>query len=102
VQPAALREAILDRLAASPPSQPNQPLGLSDEAKRTIERGVAEANRMRHHYLGTEHLLLGLCADPESSVAQLLSSHHAGDLCTLRRHILRVLTDGGPHIRPPI
>lgn len=76
-------------------------MGLSDEAKRTIERSVAEANRMRHHYLGTEHLLLGLCADPESSVAQLLSSHHAGDPA-LRRHILRVLTEGVPHIRPPI
>jgi hypothetical protein len=102
VQPAALREAILERLGASPLAHPNQPLGLSDEAKRTIERSVAEANRMRHHYLGTEHLLLGLCADPESPVAQLLSSHHAGDLPALRRHILRVLTEGGPHIRPPI
>ena len=34
--------------------------GLTDAAKTIIEAAVAEANRLGHHYVGTEHLLLGL------------------------------------------
>ena len=39
-----------------------QVIGLSPSAKRAIELSVAEANRLHHRYLGTEHLLLGLVA----------------------------------------
>ena len=38
----------------TPGQQPNQ--GLTPRAKRIIERGVAEAARLGHSYMGTEHL----------------------------------------------
>jgi hypothetical protein len=34
--------------------------GLTESGKRIVELAVAEANRLEHHYIGTEHLLLGL------------------------------------------
>jgi ATP-dependent Clp protease ATP-binding subunit ClpC len=37
--------------------------GLTPRTKRVIERAVEEARRMNHHYVGTEHLLLGLIGE---------------------------------------
>jgi ATP-dependent Clp protease ATP-binding subunit ClpC len=37
--------------------------GLTPRTKRVIERAVDEARRMNHHYIGTEHLLLGLIGE---------------------------------------
>jgi ATP-dependent Clp protease ATP-binding subunit ClpA len=42
------------------PTDPNFPLDLSPEVKRVLERSVYHARQMRHHYIGTEHILLGL------------------------------------------
>ena len=38
-------------------------IGLTPRAKKVIELAVDEAKRMNHHYIGTEHLLLGLVRD---------------------------------------
>jgi len=54
---------------------------------------VEEANRLRHHYVGTEHLLLGLVREGDGVAAQVLADLGTTDLTTVRRHILRVLTD---------
>src|SRR3981081_4007060 len=35
-------------------------IGLTPRAKKVIELSVDEARRLNHHYIGTEHLLLGL------------------------------------------
>ena len=34
-------------------------IGLTPRAKKVIELAVDEARRLNHHYIGTEHLLLG-------------------------------------------
>ncbi|MDP9371928.1 MAG: hypothetical protein M3Q65_05645, partial [Chloroflexota bacterium] len=49
-------------------------IGLTAQAKTVIERAVEEARRLDHHYIGTEHLLLGLVRDGESIAAQALES----------------------------
>ncbi len=49
-------------------------IGLTAQAKTVIERAVEEARRLNHHYIGTEHLLLGLVRDGESIAAQALES----------------------------
>jgi len=67
--------------------------GLTQRAKRAIELSVEEANRLRHHYVGTEHLLLGLVREGDGVAAQVLADLGTTDLTTVRRHILRVLTD---------
>jgi hypothetical protein len=99
VQTDEAREVLLGRLQ-SVPAGDRQQIGLSEDAKRAIELSVAEANRLRHHYVGTEHLLLGLVA--EGRAADILRQRNAGDLRELRSHIVRVLNEGGPHLRPPI
>src|SRR5215470_12066896 len=35
-------------------------IGLTPRAKKVIELAIDEARRLNHHYIGTEHLLLGL------------------------------------------
>src|SRR6266436_4217021 len=40
-------------------------IGLTPRAKKVIELAVDEARRLNHHYIGTEHLLLGLLREGE-------------------------------------
>jgi len=101
VQIDELRKLLIKSLESVPRTE-RQQVGLSEDAKRAIELSVAEANRLRHHYLGTEHLLLGLVAEGHGTTADILRQRNAGDLRELRSHIVRVLNKGGPHPRPPI
>ena len=45
---------------------------LTPKAKRTLELAADEARRMRHNYIGTEHLLLALLRDHDSLAATVL------------------------------
>ncbi|MFL5627176.1 MAG: Clp protease N-terminal domain-containing protein [Ktedonobacteraceae bacterium] len=49
-------------------------IGLTPRAKKVIELAVDEARRLNHHYIGTEHLLLGLIREGEGIAAGVLQS----------------------------
>jgi len=49
-------------------------IGLTPRAKKVIELAVDEARRLGHHYIGTEHLLLGLVREGEGIAAGVLES----------------------------
>src|SRR6185312_2399364 len=49
-------------------------IGLTPRAKKVIELAVDEARRLNHHYIGTEHLLLGLVREGEGIVAAVLQN----------------------------
>jgi ATP-dependent Clp protease ATP-binding subunit ClpA len=49
-------------------------IGLTPRAKKVLELAVDEARRMGHHYIGTEHLLLGLLREGEGIAAGVLAS----------------------------
>jgi hypothetical protein len=49
-------------------------VGLTPRAKKVIELSVDEARRLNHHYVGTEHLLLGLLREGEGIAAGVLES----------------------------
>jgi Clp amino terminal domain, pathogenicity island component len=49
-------------------------IGLAPRAKKVIELAVDEARRLGHHYIGTEHLLLGLVREGEGIAAGVLQS----------------------------
>ncbi len=79
-------------------------LGLTPRAKKVIELSVDEARRMNHHYIGTEHLLLGLLREGEGIGAGVLASLGV-NLERARRETLAVLGGSSSGIRatpPPL
>jgi hypothetical protein len=69
-------EAVRAAVAVLPPGEPGGParIPFSDGAKAAIEFTLAEALRLGHNYIGTEHLLLGLYVQPPSGAVQVLDS----------------------------
>jgi len=65
-------EELVERLTRA--STRNQPakLDLSPGTKRVLELAFDEARRMGHHYVGTEHLLLGLVRQSEGVAIEVL------------------------------
>ncbi len=49
-------------------------IGLTPRAKKVIELAVDEARRLNHHYIGTEHILIGLMREGEGVAAGVLES----------------------------
>jgi ATP-dependent Clp protease ATP-binding subunit ClpC len=47
-------------------------LPLSNESKRVLAYAAEEAERLSHHYVGTEHLLLGLMREEKCFAAEVL------------------------------
>jgi ATP-dependent Clp protease ATP-binding subunit ClpA len=66
-------------------------IGLTPRAKKVIELAVDEARRLNHHYIGTEHLLLGLIREGEGIAARVLQSLGV-DLQNLRVTTVQVLS----------
>jgi ATP-dependent Clp protease ATP-binding subunit ClpC len=58
--------------------------------KRVIELAIAEARRMGHNYVGSEHLLLGLIGEEEGVAAQVLMNMGLS-LSGLRQEVLALL-----------
>jgi len=48
-------------------------IGLTPRAKKVIELAVDEAKLLKHQYIGTEHLLLGLVREGEGIAAGVLT-----------------------------
>lgn len=46
---------------------------LSDDVKRTLELAVDQARRWGHHYIGTEHMLMGIARQSNSVGMKLLA-----------------------------
>jgi hypothetical protein len=64
--------ALVIELSQIPARQVGKLLDLSADTKRVLERAVAEARRLGHHYIGTEHFLLGLVQQPDSITDTIL------------------------------
>ena len=47
-------------------------LGMTQQGKASIELAVQEARSLGHHYIGTEHLLLGLLREETGLANQVL------------------------------
>ncbi len=69
-------------------------IGLTPRAKKIIELAVDEARRFNHHYIGDEHLLLGLVREGEGIAAGVLESLGVS-LERVRTETIRVLSQGG-------
>ena len=69
-------------------------VGLTPRAKRVIELAVEEHTRLNHHYVGTEHLLLGLIREEDGIAAGVLAQQGV-KLDTARAAVLRLLGERG-------
>src|ERR1041384_5942928 len=48
---------------------------FTPRAKSTLENSLREALQLRHNYIGTEHILLGLIREGEGVAVQVLLQH---------------------------
>lgn len=72
-------------------------IGLTPRAKRVIELSVDEARRLDHHYIGTEHILLGLVREGEGIAAGVLESLGVS-LEKVRREVIAVLQKSSGYV----
>ena len=71
-------EKELELLSNSFVSQDDSPkredVGLTDRAKKVIELAVDEARKLNHHYIGTEHILIGILREGDGVAAGVLEN----------------------------
>jgi excisionase family DNA binding protein len=71
-------------------------LGMTSQGKESIDLAVDEARLLNHHYIGTEHLLLGLLREEEGIASQVLRK--AGvTLEETRSHVKQLLATKQPN-----
>jgi ATP-dependent Clp protease ATP-binding subunit ClpC len=69
------REKVLDKLnelLGTNKSLGEEILGLTPRTKRVIELSFVESRRLKHNYIGTEHILMGLLREGESVAVRIL------------------------------
>jgi ATP-dependent Clp protease ATP-binding subunit ClpA len=71
---AILREDVAKRAYTGPKISTSVDLPISNEAKRILAYAAEEAERLKHQYIGTEHLFLGLLRESKSHAAKMLSN----------------------------
>jgi ATP-dependent Clp protease ATP-binding subunit ClpC len=71
---------------------------FTPRAKKVLELSLREALSLKHNYIGTEHILLGLVRENEGVAARILLDFDA-DAEKIRNEIMRVLSGpGGPGV----
>jgi ATP-dependent Clp protease ATP-binding subunit ClpC len=69
---------------------------FTPRAKKVLELSLREALSLKHNYIGTEHILLGLVRENEGVAARILLDFDA-DAEKIRKEIMRTLSGpGGP------
>ncbi|MBN6055455.1 Clp protease [Nonomuraea sp. RK-328] len=72
---------------------------FTPRAKKVLELSLREALQLRHNYIGTEHILLGLIRESDGLAAQALL-HAEVHLDRLRERVLAMVA-AGPRDKPP-
>ena len=72
---------------------------FADDARQAVRLSQEEARRMRHPYIGTEHLLLALLDEGHGPAAQALIDHGV-TLKDLHGRIARLTTPGDDALDP--
>ena len=68
---------------------------FTPRAKRVLELSWDEARQLGHNYIGTEHLLLGLCREGEGVAAKVLEKLGV-DLNKVRSNVVKMLGESKP------
>lgn len=97
IEPQAVTRELGERPAAPTAGVAQAGQHFSTDAAATLELAVAEAAYFGHNYVGTEHLLLGLIAEPDGIAGQLLRSMGAEQ--RLARHAVAAALSGYVHLQ---
>ncbi|NDJ85654.1 MAG: AAA family ATPase, partial [Chloroflexi bacterium] len=65
-------EELVERMTSSKRTTSPTQMDLSPSTKKVLELAVDEARRLGHHYIGTEHLLLGLVRQTDGVATEVL------------------------------
>ncbi|MEV0233032.1 Clp protease N-terminal domain-containing protein [Nonomuraea sp. NPDC050786] len=95
IQPEQVRRDLAQR--HQPASGTEAPRSFSGPAANALEFAVTEATSLGHNYVGCEHLLLGLVAEPDGTAGQVLRALGADPRLT-RRAVTAALA-GYVHLR---
>src|SRR6185437_4232858 len=68
---------------------------FTPEAKRVLEQALEEVRALGHHYIGTEHILLGLLTLGEGVSTRILVDCHA-EPERIRAEVMRLLSGERP------
>jgi ATP-dependent Clp protease ATP-binding subunit ClpC len=93
-------EELVERMTRATTRTGATQLDLSPGTKRVLELAVDEARRMGHHYIGTEHLLLGLVRQSEGVAIDVLKRLGVSP-DEVRRQTRRVLQESPVQQNPP-
>lgn len=69
-----------------PPQEPPYQMRV----KKVLALAIKEARGLKHHYIGTEHILLGILVEGNSLTAQMLREQEV-DLAKMRKDIVQEL-----------
>src|SRR5882724_3700717 len=92
---------LVERMTRAGQRTQNARLDLSPGTKKVLELAVDEARRMGHHYIGTEHLLLGLVRQNHGIAIDVLKRLNISPE-EVRRQTRRVLLESPVQGRQPM
>ncbi len=92
VELVAVRELVLE-IVGQGDSPPTGHIPFTPRAKKVLEMSLREALELGHHYIGTEHLLLGLVREGEGVAAQALRRQGV-TLKAVRQKVVELLATG--------
>ncbi len=98
LEEAALRDIVAARSGqgiAEPPA-----LGLSPRARKCMELAVADAGKLGHKFVGTEHILMGILRQPECAGTVVLEAAGANPN-RLYTDVMDVFSGPGYSFQPP-
>ena len=71
---------------------PSGHIPFTPQAKKVLELALSESKALGHHYVGTEHILLGLNREGDGVAAQVLLKLGA-ELTRVRQQVIQLLQD---------
>jgi ATP-dependent Clp protease ATP-binding subunit ClpC len=72
-------QAKVEEMIGRGKASPGGHIPFTPRAKKVLELSLREALQLKHNYIGTEHILLGLIREGEGVAAQILADKHSLD-----------------------
>ena len=87
-----VREEIAELIGPGKQAHRSGHIPFTPRAKKTLELSLREAVQLKHNYIGTEHILLGLMREGDGVAAQIMRKH--ADLMEIRMAVLDAVPAG--------